>query len=109
MSDFDTQLKWEWPAGRAVETTVLVRVMRVSKSSKGLFGILGSPSLANALPDATDVVAVVDGGAKALGGKTILVQMPGVNALFAVGDEVELELIDHDKICVGIQLVDKTR
>ncbi|WP_148268757.1 hypothetical protein [Azoarcus olearius] len=72
--------KWEWPAGRQVETRLLVKVDKIAKASKGFLGIGASPSLADALPDATDVSVTVVAGPAPLAGKAAVLGMPGMEA-----------------------------
>jgi len=53
MASSTGDLKWEWPAGRAIGTQLLVQVEAIQPVSRALFGIKASPSMADALPDAT--------------------------------------------------------
>jgi hypothetical protein len=102
MSDQDIEIKWEWPAGRQIETKLLINIKKISKASTGFFGIGASPSLANALPDATDVVASVIFGQENLIGKTISMRMPGVEAnKLKVGEPAAVALVSNN-ICICV-------
>ena len=78
MSNSVIECKWEWPAGRKVETKLLLRVEKIATASKGWFGMAASPSLA--LPEATDVQALVLVGPDTMQGKLLKLQMPGMEA-----------------------------
>jgi hypothetical protein len=96
-------LKWEWPAGRAVETKLLVQVRSISKASKGFLGIGASPSFADALPDATDIVASVVAGPAALLGSTVSLRVPGAEVKTLAQDRyAALGLVNNDTICTCI-------
>ncbi len=73
-------LTWEWPAGRMAQQKLLVKTIKVEKASSGLFGIGASPSMAHALPDATDVTVQVIDGPAPWTGQTLRIQLPGVEA-----------------------------
>ena len=106
MSNQIIEIKWEWPAGRAIETKLLINVTKISKASKGFFGIGASPSMANTLPDATDVVASVASGPENLMGKTISIRIPGVEAnKLKVGEHAALALVNSNTICVCVSAV----
>lgn len=72
----DIELSWEWPAERAIEDRILVKVESVKPKSAGLFGILNSPSLAGSLPDPIIVSGVVINSDNKLNGKSIQVVAP---------------------------------
>lgn len=80
MSNHAIELKWEWPAGRKVETKLLMRVENIALASKGFLGLGASPSIVAALPEATDVSAQVVLGPEAMLGKKISVRLPGLEA-----------------------------
>lgn len=88
MSNQMIEVKWEWPAGRKIETKLLLRIEKIKPASKGLFNSLGSPSLANALPEATDISAKVLNGPEAMVGKIFDVQVPGLEARKLVAGEM---------------------
>jgi hypothetical protein len=96
-------LKWEWPAGRPVETKLLVQVRSISKASKGFLGIGASPSFADSLPDATDIVATVVAGPSALVGSTVSLRVPGAEVKSLVQDRfAALGLVSDNTICTCI-------
>lgn len=98
------ELQWEWPAGRAIASAVLVKVESVRPAAKGLFGILGSPSIANALPEATEVRAVVDGQDARFAGREITLRLPGVEARkLAAGGWAAFGLLADAQVCACVQ------
>jgi len=109
MSDQIIEVKWEWPAGRQMETKILINVKKISKASRGFFGIGASPSLADAIPEATDVVATVIAGQENLIGKTISMRVPGVEAnKLKVGEPAAVALVNSNiSICVSAAPTDK--
>lgn len=70
------ELSWEWPAERAIEDRILVKVESVKPKDSGLFGIMNSPSLAGSLPDPIIVSGVVINADDTLNGKSIQVVAP---------------------------------
>ncbi|QDF98090.1 hypothetical protein CJ010_16875 [Azoarcus sp. DD4] len=103
MSAQTVEFKWEWPAGRPVGTRILVKVGKVAKASKGFFGIGASPSLADALPDATDVTATVLAGPAALVGKSVLLRLPGMEAAkLKAGELAGFGLIEDGGLCICV-------
>jgi len=109
MSDQIIEVKWEWPAGRQMETKILINVKKISKASTGFFGIGASPSLADAIPEATDVIATVIAGQENLIGKTISMRVPGVEAdKLKVGGPAAVALVENTiSICVSAVPPDK--
>lgn len=106
MSNQVIEIKWEWLAGRTIETKLLIDVTKISKVSKGVFGIGASPSIADTLPDATDVVASVVSGSERLIGKSISLRIPGVEAnKLKVGEHAALALVNSNTICVCVSAV----
>jgi len=104
MASSGIDLKWEWPAGRTIETGVLVLVERVRPAPKGLFGMRASPSMADALPDAMDVTVVVDEQSGVHAGRTVKVRLPGVEAQKLVpGGRAALGLIESGRVCACVQ------
>ncbi|MCX7113496.1 MAG: hypothetical protein NTX45_26035 [Proteobacteria bacterium] len=100
------KLKWEWPAGRQIETKILANVQGIEKVSKGFFGIGDSPSLADSLPDAKDVVVAVISGSEALVGQTLTLRVPGMEAdKLKVGGHAALGLINNNSVCVCVSVV----
>lgn len=100
MSNRTIELHWEWLAGRKMETKVLVKVENIAKVSKGLFGIGGSPSNADALPDPRDLEAAVISGQEEMIGRRIRIRLPGMEAnKLTVGDHAALGLISGNSVC----------
>lgn len=103
MSAHTLALKWEWPAGRQADSKVLVRIGKIAKASKGFFGIGASPSLADALPDATDVTATVVAGPDALAGKTVTLGLPGMEAArLKTGELAGFGLLADGALCICV-------
>lgn len=102
MSNQDIEIQWEWLAGRQIETKLLVEVKKISKASTGFFGIGASPSLANALSDATNVVATVVSGQENLNGKTISMRIPGVEANKLKAGHLGAVALISNNICVCV-------
>lgn len=103
MSAEPTVLNWEWPAGRPVETKLLVQIQSISKASGGFLGIRRSPSLADSLPDATEVAAAVVSGPEDFKAKTVSVRVPGMEAkTLKIGQHAALGLISGNAVCICI-------
>lgn len=104
MATSAVELKWEWPAGRAIDRLLLVRVDSVQPASRGLFGIKASPSMAAALPDATDVVATVDEQSPVLAGQRLKLELPGMEARkLKAGGWAALGLIEGHTVCACVE------
>jgi hypothetical protein len=96
------QLAWEWPSGRPASSTLLISVTDIKKQKKGWFGLWRSPSIANNLPDATEIRG------KPVSETTfseVVVVVPGpeLPAGLRIGDQVELSLLEGNK-CIAITL-----
>lgn len=103
MASSTVNLKWEWPAGRPLAQTLLVRVDAVESAPRGLFGVLTSPSLADALPEATDVKATVDAQSPHLPGRQVLLRLPGVEAhKLKPGDWAAFGFVVADSVCACV-------
>lgn len=103
MASNTIDLKWEWPAGRAIGARVLAQVESVQPASRGLFGMRASPSMADALPDATDVTVVVDSAAALHAGRRLQLKLPGIEARkLKAGDWAALGLIENGTVCVCV-------
>ncbi len=106
MSIKSIDIKWEWPATRSVESKMLVKIEKIDKASKGFFGIGASPSLAAALPDATDVLASVVSGPTHFVGKLLALQLPGMEAAkLKVGERAAIGLIENNTISICLAAV----
>jgi hypothetical protein len=73
-------LKWEWPAGRTLDSRALVEVHSLKKESGGLFGIKKSPSMANAFPDPIILSGKVLEGPPGIYGKAVRIRLPAAEA-----------------------------
>lgn len=81
----------------------MVKVVSTQPTSGGSLGILWSPSMADALPEATDMVGWVLIGPQALQGQQIRLRLPGIEARkLAVGQPAALGLIGGDHICICV-------
>ncbi|MBP7790633.1 MAG: hypothetical protein KA024_02285 [Zoogloea sp.] len=100
MSSKAVELKWEWPAGRHIESKLLINVSSIKRLSSGPFGVKLSPSLADALPEATEIEATVVIGEKEWLGKAIRIKIPGMEASkLREGGGAVAGLI-NDSICI---------
>jgi hypothetical protein len=97
-------LNWEWPAGRKLETRLLVRIVSIAPASRGIFGIAASPSLAQSLPDAQDVVAVVATASDSDQKRRVTVRLPGIEAKkLTVGGLGAFGLISSGRTCICVE------
>jgi hypothetical protein len=71
----DMDYIWEWPADRAVEKRILIKIEKVKAQSSGFFRVKKSPSLASSLPDPT-VITGIDQGKNSNKGKIISIVVP---------------------------------
>jgi len=108
MASSNLELKWEWPAGRTGEIAALVKVQSIKPASKGFFGILASPSMANALPEATDVSFIFDAQGQPNAGQIATVRLPGVEARkLEVGSWAAFGLLESGRVCICVQAAPK--
>ncbi|WP_299883913.1 hypothetical protein [Zoogloea sp.] len=108
MASSNLELKWEWPAGRASDMAALVKVQSIKPASKGFFGILASPSMANALPEATDVSVIFDQQGAHNAGQIATVRLPGVEARkLEAGSWAALGLLESGRVCLCVQAAPK--
>jgi hypothetical protein len=103
MASNTLDLKWEWPAGRPIESALLVRVESIQPASRGLFGMRASPSMADALPDATELKARVDEQSTRLAGQDLLIRLPGIEAQkLKAGQWAALGLVESGTVCACV-------
>jgi hypothetical protein len=97
-------LAWQWPAGRPVETRLLVRLEKVDPVQRGLLGrIANSPSLTGSLPDPHVITGTVVYGPPAFQGHQVSLRAPGTEAVsLTVGEVAALGLIGEGRVCVCI-------
>lgn len=108
MASSSLELKWEWPAGRTSDMAALVKVQSIKPASKGFFGILASPSMANALPEATDVSFIFDEQGPHNAGQVATVRLPGVEARkLEVGSWAAIGLLESGRVCACVQAAPK--
>ena len=100
-----TELKWEWPADRKAETSMVVRVTSFEAPGKGLFGIRRSPSIAGNLPDPRELRGTVQQQSS----QSVLLVLPGpeLPANLKAGDLVRLSLL-RDHVCIGIEVASQS-
>lgn len=105
MARADMDIKWEWPAGRRIESKFLVQVVGIVKESRGFFGIGESPSMADALPDAKVVTARVVKGEVGRIGQTVKMRLPGIEAdkLHLTG-YAAVGLVERNSICICLDV-----
>ena len=97
--DAKYDLRWEWPAGRQPEKTLLAVVDNIEKQGDDLFGIGRSPSIADNLPDVMRVSGrIIDSD----GDETFSLVLPKLElGDIGVNDNVGLALIG-DSVCICI-------
>jgi hypothetical protein len=97
----DIEYKWEWPADRAIEKRVLIKVENIKAQSAGFFGVKKSPSLASSLPDPT-VVTGINQGKDGSKGKTISIVVPKLEIEnLKIGNYVVLGIVNSNTcICI---------
>lgn len=102
----DIDLKWEWPDEREAKDKLLVKIKNIKKESSGLFGTKKSPSLVDALPDATKVTGLVLSDDKAISGKSVELVLPALELEgISSGNLVMLGLVNTNT-CICIKAVE---
>lgn len=98
----DIELKWEWPADRAVEDRILIRVENVKAQGSGIFGLKKSPSFASNIPEPTIITGVVQNKDEVIGGKSVKVVAPKPEiGKTESGNYAVLGVVDKDTcICI---------
>lgn len=95
-------LTWEWADGRKPERFLVVRVHKVAKDRGGPLGVGKSPSMAAALPDATNLEGSLIHGADGRSDATVALTLPGVEASsVSTGDRVALGIVSGD-VCICV-------
>ncbi|MEM7422730.1 MAG: hypothetical protein AAF334_03350 [Pseudomonadota bacterium] len=90
-------LKWEWQADREITGWRLATADKIAKTSKGLFGIGGSPSIVGNLPDSHTIT-----GAMVPGGESFTLAVPGPEAAkLTAGRRLVIGLV-ADTVCVCV-------
>jgi hypothetical protein len=96
-------LMWQWPAGRAIEHKMLVRLERLDVERRGFPGVRNSPSLAGSLPDPHILTGTVVHGPVEWRGSLITLRLPGTEvAGLTTGGMVAIALLDDGRVCVCI-------
>lgn len=98
----DIELKWEWPAEREVTDRLLIKVDNVKAKGTGLFGIGGSPSLAENIPDPVVIFGTVQKGSQFTDGKSLMVVAPKLEVeAIKKGAYAVLGIVEKD-ICICV-------
>ncbi|WP_308364327.1 MULTISPECIES: hypothetical protein [unclassified Microbulbifer] len=98
----DIELKWEWPADRAIEDRFLIKVEKVKAQDSGLFGLKKSPSFASNIPEPTVITGVVQNKGTVINGKSLKVVAPKPEAEeIEAGSYAVLGVVDKD-VCICI-------
>lgn len=102
----DIELKWEWPADRAIEDRILIKVEDVKPQGSGLFGLRKSPSFASNIPEPTVITGVVQNTGSVISGKRlkVIAPKPEIGGTEA-GSYAVLGVVDKD-VCICIVPVD---
>ncbi|MDA3963162.1 MAG: hypothetical protein PF961_20450 [Planctomycetota bacterium] len=89
----DWELKWSWDTDAPAEWTLQVEVSRTGRRSRGLFGLLDSPSMVGAIPEATRIEGLVRAGKDDVLGQRCVLVFPGKMCPgLAAGDTVRLSV-----------------
>ena len=102
----DMELRWEWPADRAVEEQILIKVEDVQAQGSGVFGLGKSPSLAANIPEPTVITGTVQNKGAATDGKSLRIVAPKAEiGKTEIGGYAVLGVVDK-AICICIVPVD---
>ncbi|MFV8784033.1 hypothetical protein ACNKU7_16555 [Microbulbifer sp. SA54] len=98
----DIELKWEWPADRAVEDRILIKVEDIKPQGSGFFGFKKSPSFASNLPEPTVITGTIQNTDDLIQGKSlkIIVPKPEIGDT-TIGGYAVLGIVEND-ICICI-------
>ncbi len=99
----DIELNWEWPADRAADQKILIKVTDIKKQSSGFFGIKKSPSLAQNLPDPMVLSATLIGNESNLKNKTLELVLPKVELGEIKNNDIAILGVIAGKTCICIK------
>ena len=104
----DIELKWEWPAERKVTDRLLIKVDSIKEKGTGFFGVGGSPSIADNIPDPVVISGTVTKGSQFTDGKSLMVVTPKLEVESIKKDSyVVLGIVEKD-ICICIVPVESS-
>ncbi len=101
----DIELTWEWPADRAVEQKLLVKVLDVNENS-GYFSFNKTPSIASNLPDPVTVSAKLMAQEEEPKNKTVELTLPKLELGSIKTDDLAILGVVEGKICICIKSVE---
>lgn len=96
------ELRWEWPAARTPDASVVVEVTAISTPSKGLLKIETGPSLARTLPNPRELRAEIRAPVDRTGTVRLMLPATELPAYFKLGESVRLLLL-HGEVCIGVE------
>lgn len=98
-------LKWEWPAGRAPDARIAIRVDDVAAEGSGWFGTKRSPSIAGNLPDPYRVRGDAIGVDPAWTGKQLEIVLPRAELPeVRPGERLAMGLVSG-QVCICVAVV----
>lgn len=98
----EIELKWEWPADRAVEERILIKVEDVKPQGSGFLGLRKSPSFAANIPEPTVITGVVQSEDTIISGKSLKIVAPGPEiGETKTGSYAVLGIVNKD-VCICI-------
>jgi hypothetical protein len=104
----DLNLKWEWPADRQPEFTLVVALTDVNVADESWFGIKESPSLLEAMPDPITLKGIIVKGDTRLKDKTVSVTLPKLEAGPVRKGDVLAVGVSERKVCICIKRLQST-
>ncbi|WP_444943300.1 hypothetical protein ACJJIK_15760 [Microbulbifer sp. ZKSA006] len=98
----DMELKWEWPAARKAEKTIVIEVTTLKPVGSGLFGLKKTPSFAANIPDPITISGIIQEQDSPLDGKTLKITAPKLElGSLKTGEYATLGIINND-VCICI-------
>ena len=99
----DITLKWEWPADRSPEHTLLIEVDAIDAQPSGVININTSPSFAENVPEPTIVSGTVVENDGTPTGELFSIVVPGIEVeALNIGSIAEVGILNSD-VCIYIE------
>lgn len=100
------ELTWEWPADRAAEQILLIKILDVKSQSTGLLGFGKTPSFAGNFPDPVILKMELLSKEHDLKGKTVELALPKLElGSLKANDHAALGVLDGN-VCICIKRVE---